>query len=61
MGCGVRLGREVLRANLDDHTGGRLRVPCSREVGHRRYRGAATVSRLAFATVTHESNSRTRE
>ena len=58
MGCSGRLGREVLRANLDDLTRGRLRVPWSREMGHRRYRGAATVSRHApCATVTHESNS----
>ena len=50
---GVRrtAGGEVLRANLDDLTRGRLRVPCSREVGHRRYRGAATASRHAFGRL----------
>jgi len=35
MGCSGRLGREVLRANLDDLTRGRLRVSRSREVGHK--------------------------
>ena len=57
MGCGGRLGREVLRVNLDGLTRGRLWVTQSREVGHRGYRGATTVSRHAFyATVMQESS-----
>lgn len=51
MGRGGRLGREVLRVNLDGLTRGRLRVTRSREVGHRGYRSATTVSRHAFTRL----------
>lgn len=51
MGRGGRLGREVLRVNLDGLTRGRLRVTRSREVGHRGYRSATTVSRHAVTRL----------
>ena len=47
MGCGGWLGLEVFVRTLMTLRG-RWRVSRSREVGHRRYRGAATVSRHAF-------------